>query len=192
MPVADSSSRIRSIPFLLLAVFLAACSSSGPPPESGRRANDPVSTAGAEEAWREHSAQLPPYPQPENLIEFTIVGATSFTYFADLTTVSVDPDRVVRYAVIARSRSGSENATFEGIHCESKVYKVYAYGSVDKTWRPQQDPQWQPLEGTGNNAYRGSLYRYYLCPNGLPQRNTQTAIKALKRGKPKFEDFNRF
>jgi len=192
MRMADSSSPVRAIPFLLLVFLVVSCAGSEPAPEAGRRANDPVSTAREKEAWQEIGVQLPPYPRPENLAEFTIVGATSFTYFADLTAVSVDPDRVVRYAVIARSRSGSENVTFEGIYCESEQYKVYAYGSVDKTWLPQQDPQWQALTGSGNNAYRGSLFRYYLCPNGLPQRNTQSAIKALKRGKPKFEDFNRF
>jgi len=183
---------LRSKPFLFLTIFLGACASSEPAPETNRRANDPVSTAGPRGVWTESSVQLPPYPQAENLAEFKIAGSTSFRFFTDLTTVRVDPDGVVRYTVIARSRSGAENVTYEGIHCESQEYKVYALGSLEKTWQPQRNPQWQHVEGTGNNAYRGSLYRYYLCLNGVPQRDTKSAVRAMKRGRPKFEDFNRF
>lgn len=192
MLVADELSGIRSNTFLFLTIFLVACASSEPPSESSRRANDAASTAAPKGAWTESSSPLPPYPLPENLAEFKIAGSSSFKYFADLTSVRVDPDGVVRLTVIARSRSGTENVSFEGIHCESEEYKVYAFGSVDKTWKPARNPKWQSVTGTDENDFRRSLHHYYVCPLGVAPTNTQAAVRAMKRGRPYFDDYRKF
>jgi hypothetical protein len=188
----DRLPEIRAAIVLFLIVFVVACASSETPSESTRRSNDAVSTAKPKAAWSEVSSPLPPYPRAENLAEFQIVGTTSFRFFADLTSVRVDADRVVRYTVIARSASGIENVSFEGIHCESREYKVYAYGSTDRTWIPPRNPQWQSISSTSNNDLRNSLHRYYLCPKGIPQRNAKDAIAVLKGGRPYFDDYRGF
>jgi hypothetical protein len=183
---------IRAAIVLFLIVFVGACASSEPPSESTRRSNDAVSTAQPKGAWSEINSPLPPYPQAENLAEFQIVGTSSFTFFADLTSVRVDTDGVVRYTVIARSGSGIENVSFEGIHCESREYKVYAYGSADRTWMRPRNPKWQSISSTSNNDLRNSLHRYYLCPKGISPKNAQVAVDILKRGRPYFDDFRGF
>ena len=110
----------------------------------------------------------------------------------DLTSVRVDPDRVVRYTVVARSASGVENVSFEGIHCESREYKVYALGSIDGTWVPPRNPKWQRIEKKRDNDVRNALHRYYLCPSGFPRRNAKDTIVVLKRGRPDFGDYRGF
>ena len=100
--------------------------------------------------------------------------------------------RLVRFTVIARSASGVENVSFEGIHCESREYKVYAYGSTDRTWIRPRNPTWQSISSTSNNDLRNSLYRYYLCPKGLAQRDAKKAVAVLKRGRPNFGDYRGF
>lgn len=188
----NALSGIRSTTFGFLAVFLVACASSEPPSESSRRANDPVSTAKPKGAWSESASPLPPYPQAENLVEFQIVGGSSFKFFADLTSVRVDADGVVRYTVIARSASGIDNVSFEGIHCVSREYKVYAYGSRDGTWVPARNPKWQSIVSISQNDLRNSLHRYYLCIKGVPPNNTEIAVQAMKRGRPYFDDYRKF
>jgi hypothetical protein len=182
----------RAAIVLLLTVFVGACASSEPPSEATRRSNDAASTAQPKGAWSEINSPLPPYPRAENLAEFQIAGTTSFRFFADLASVRVDADGVVRFTVIARSASGVENVSFEGIHCESREYKVYAYGSTDRTWIRPRNPTWQSISSTSNNDLRNSLYRYYLCPKGLAQRDAKKAVAVLKRGRPNFGDYRGF
>ena len=177
---------------LSLVVFVGACASAEAPSESTRRSNDPVSTAQPKAPWSEINSPLPPYPRAENLAEFQIAGTTSFTFFADLTSVRVDADRVVRFTVIARSASGIENVSFEGIHCESREYKVYAYGSIDGVWMPARNPQWKSITSTAKNDLRNSLHRYYLCTKGIAPKNAQVAIDVLKGGRPYFDDYRGF
>ena len=182
-------SRIRSATIILSAIFLVACASSEPAPETGRRANDPQSTVGPKGSWREVSVPVPPYPQAENLVEFRIRGTTSFEFFADTESVRVDPDGVVRYTVIARSGSGVENVSFEGIHCEKREFKVYAIGAIDGTWLPPHNSRWKRIEKKKDNDYRNSLHHYYLCPSGFPRINANETILVLKRGRPDFGDY---
>jgi hypothetical protein len=190
--MSDGLSRIRSNTILLLTIFLWACAGSETPTESSRRANDPVSTAKPKAPWSEFNSPLPPYPRAENLAEFQIIGMTSFKFFADLTSVRVDPDGVVRLTVIARSNSGTENVSFEGIHCESREYKVYAYGTTDRTWMAPRNPKWQAITGTATNDLRNTLHRYYICPLGVPPKNTREAVRAMERGRPYFDDYRKF
>lgn len=190
--MSDGLSRIRSNTILLLTIFLWACAGSETPTESSRRANDPVSTAKPKAPWSEFNSPLPPYPRAENLAEFQIVGTTSFKFFADLTSVRVDQDGVVRLTVIARSSSGTENVSFEGIHCESSEYKIYAFGTTDRTWMAPRNPKWQSIQNVAKNDLRNSLHHYYVCPKGLPPGNTREAVKALKRGRPYFDDYRKF
>ena len=177
---------------LSFVIFVGACASAEAPSESTRRSNDAVSTAQPKGAWSETSSPLPPYPRAENLAEFQIAGTTSFRFLADLTSVRVDVDGVVRFTVIARSASGIENVSFEGIHCESREYKVYAFGSIDGVWMPARNPQWQSITSTSKNDLRNSLHRYYLCPNGIPPQNAQVAVDVLERGRPNFGDYRGF
>ncbi len=184
---------VKTAVVVCLTVFVVACSgTTEAPSESARRSNDPVSTAKPKGPWTEFNAPLPAYPRAENLAEFQIVGATNFKFFADLTSIRVDPDGVVRYSVVARSRSGAENVTFEGIHCEAQEYKVYAYGSTDGKWTPPRDPKWQSITSINKNDTRFSLYRYYICPTGLPPKNTKDAVRFIKRGRPYFDDYRKF
>ncbi len=185
----DARFATRSNAICLLTIFLVACAGSEPAPENSRRANDPVSTAGPKGAWREVGVPLPPYPQAENLAEFLIPGSTSFNFFADTQSVRVDTDGVVRYTVIARSKSGVENVSFEGIHCEKREFKVYALGTIDRTWSPQLNQKWARIEKKKDNDLRNSLRHYYLCPRGFPRRNAYETVLVLKRGRPDFGDY---
>ena len=96
----------------------------------------------------------------------------------------VDEDGVVRYTLIARSPSGSDNVSFEGMRCETGEYKPYAFGSVDNTWLRASNGEWSLIRKQRANDIRYGLYRYYFCPYGVPQRDAGRAIAALKQGIP--------
>lgn len=136
-----------------------------------------------ERSWQEDHVQLPAYPQPENLVEFFVSSANPFRFFIDRASLSIGTDGVVRYTLIARSTSGSESVSFEGIRCKSGILKVYAYGrTADKTWVPSRGSRWRDIQARSVNRQHGALQRDYFCPQRMPIFTPEEGIDALKRG----------
>jgi hypothetical protein len=172
----------------LAVVCVAGCTATGPAPEQSRRTHDPVvRDAALPGQWREIDASLPPYPVEENLLAFLTEGTSTYLFFVDAESVRVDDDGVVRYSVVARSSSGVENVSFEGIHCEAQEYKIYAFGLPVREWSALQGPRWKTIEKKRNNDYRHSLYQHYFCPDGFPHIDAREAVMALRHGRPVFK-----
>lgn len=132
--------------------------------------------------WEEGSAPLPPWPRDEDLVEFRIdAGSGAFRWFVDTRHLSVGADEVVRYTLVAQSRDGARNVSFEGIRCTPRgVYKVYAYGSGGDFHRaPPGD--WQPIHDWGSDNYRRDLHASLLCvPLKFEPRPKKDMIRALQ------------
>ena len=136
---------------------------------------------------REHASKgqadeavvLPPFPQGAKLVEFPMADAGGFRFFVDGATLSVDKDGVVRYALVARSPSGTQNVTYEGLRCTSAEHRVYATGHADRTWTPSR-ASWQPVSHA--RAWQRSLYREYFCPQKVAIRDADEGVRALRAG----------
>ena len=125
---------------------------------------------------------IPPPPLARNrLVEVKLqIGANSdFRYFVDWGTVSVGEDRLVRYVLVSRSPSGSENVTFEGIRC-TKEYRIYAVGRPDGTWGGQPS-EWRPIPRQAN-AVQSTLAGEYFCPGRAAIRTSEEGQKAVRAG----------
>ncbi len=116
------------------------------------------------EPWKEQAQALPPYPDGSHLraVEMHIPGST-LEVLIDEPTLSVGEDGVVRYVMVLRSASGSENVFFEGIRCSARAWRTYAFGSSDGTWQAVADEVWTPIADLGVQRYRERLYRHYFC-----------------------------
>src|SRR5205823_1385222 len=83
----------------------------------------------------------PPYTRPADLIEFYVSPTAEFKYFVDASSLSVGADRIVRFTLVARSPSGVDNVSYEGMRCprENRLYAVARAGgswsSRDSDWR---------------------------------------------------------
>ena len=162
---------------LLAALVLAGCASSAPEPVTDRE-YDP-----GERPWQEIEAKLPPYPQPENLIEFRVSPAINLRHFVDADSISVGEDRVVRYTVVIRSPQGAQNVFFEGLLCGKVARKLYATGNRDGTWSPARDPEWERITANRQSMYQKILYEDFFCPGRKTTVKDQAeAVAALKRG----------
>ncbi|AEG94011.1 CNP1-like family protein [Ramlibacter tataouinensis] len=121
---------------------------------------------------QESEAPTPPALQLDRLIPVDVPRA-SLRYGIDPASVSVGPDGIVRYVVVATSASGAVNAIYEGVRCGTAEVKVYARHNPDSGWSPVREPAWQPLHG---NASRHSLLiaRGGVCQghaaNGPPEQ----------------------
>ncbi len=135
------------------------------------------------EAWKEGAVGLPPWPSDGDLLEFEPDGPPlPFRFYIDTRHLSTDPKGgVVRYVVVAESKSGIRNVSYEGIRCTLKGgYRVYAYGSGGRfVEAPETD--WLPIPTQGSEAYREDLWRNRFCvPRETRMRPLKEMIRSLK------------
>ena len=81
-----------------------------------------------EKPWVEIQAELPPYPQTENLLKFDAGPASDNSHYVDAPSISVGEDAVVRFTLVIKSPSGAMNVSYEGIRCQTAEKRTYAYG----------------------------------------------------------------
>jgi hypothetical protein len=135
----------------------------------------------ADKAKGESEAPLPPPPKAENLIKYDPGRPGSMSYYIDAASLSISADGIVRYTNVAKGDGSAQNVTYEGIRCDSREKKTYAYGRPDGTWSPVREPQWSPIRTPNVEGYRHALYQDYFCPSRGRIRTVKEGIDALRR-----------
>jgi hypothetical protein len=134
-----------------------------------------------EKPWVELTAQLPPTPKTENLIEFDVSSATRNRHFIDTASISVGEDKVVRYTVVIEAAGGAKNVLFEGMRCETVERRLYAYGHADGTWSKARKSGWEGIKLRSLLSYHKALYEDHFCPGGINVRDSKEAAQNLRR-----------
>lgn len=132
--------------------------------------------------WVEVEPELPAFPKAEGLIELYVTAASTNRFYVDPDSVSVGKDGVVRYVAIAKSPSGATSTNFEGLRCDVRERRLYAFGRADDTWSRAKSPTWTRISNAGANRYAWALMREYFCPGGVAIRNAAEGVNALRRG----------
>jgi hypothetical protein len=125
---------------------------------------------------------VPPPPLDKSrLVEVKLPSSreSDFRYYVDPASVSVGDDRIVRYVQVARSASGAENVSFEGIRCPWE-YRVYAVGRSDGSWAGRATA-WRPIPRDARVS-QNALSRQYFCPGRQAIRTGAEGEKALRAG----------
>lgn len=135
-----------------------------------------------DEPWRETEAELPSAPKERELVEFYVSATTTNRFFVDAASVSVGPDNVVRYTLVVKAPSGATNVTYEGMRCETKQKRVYAFGRPDGSWSQARGAKWADIEEATMNRQHSALRKEYFCPNGMSITNAEEGVFALRRG----------
>lgn len=131
-------------------------------------------------AWQEIKTVLPPYPAPNNLVRIYVGPTTTFEFYVDATSLSVTQTGIVRYTLVARSSSGAMNVSYDGIRCDSREHRSYAFGRFDGTWLEARNSQWVPISRT--QSQYATLADDFFCPQGGRVHTAEEAVLALKRG----------
>lgn len=132
-----------------------------------------------EKKWVEQEVNLPGFPKTENLIEFDAGAASRNRYYVDGSTLRVGEDGVVRYVVVVKTPGGATNVGFEGVRCNAKERKLYAFGHGNNTWTRSRNPDWQPIRPGG---YQDVLFKEYFCPKKVIIFKAEEGVDALRRG----------
>jgi CNP1-like family protein len=158
--------------WLLAAAALTAC--AGPADERSDWERKHAQKIAPDEA-----VALPAYPRKDQLIEFFVAATSEFRFYVDAASISVAKE-VVHYALVARSKAGAENVTFEGMRCPTGEVRIYAVGR-DGSWvgRPGE---WRPIQPRSFERWHNALYREYFCPSTQTIASREEAVAALRTG----------
>lgn len=126
--------------------------------------------------FQEEKTALPEKIDLKDLQEFQ-VGANdpSFQYYIERGSLQTGGDKVTRFVVVIRSRTGAINTSFEAFRCGERQYKVYAYGSGDKLFATKK-PEWQTIPKDQSTDYRAALYDDLICNLLTGQSNPPDTI----------------
>jgi CNP1-like family protein len=126
---------------------------------------------------------LPAPPAKDGLIEFFVSSASTFRFYIDAKSLSVGQDGVVRYTLVARSPSGAETVTHEGMRCSGQqaLYRVYAFGN-DGKWSRNPGTDWKTVEPKSVQRWHNALRGNFFCPARYPIQSAAEGLDALRRG----------
>jgi hypothetical protein len=126
---------------------------------------------------------LPAFPDNANLVRFDAGAATGFSFYIDVSAVSLGKDNIVRYVLVARSGAGALNISFEGIRCGAgqRERKLYAFGRVGAGWSRARRIEWQTILGNAANRHHAELADEYFCPGGILRRGVGLIQEAIRR-----------
>ena len=179
----DSGSAARIlVAIAVVGLALAACGGSSAPkvkaPQRGMQAD--IGGVPEDKEFKEIEVALPPYPVESGLLEFQLRRNSENRFYVDRNSISIGPDRVVRFSAVIKSPSGVLNTSHEGMRCKTSEYKVYAYGAENGEWMKARDSQWRWIERSSAN-FRFTLYKDYFCDlEAIAGRNEKDLIANLK------------
>ena len=132
--------------------------------------------------WKEAEPPAPPDWSLSALIPLELSIRSNLRYGVEPRTVSIGPDYVVRYVVVAYMPGGSSNAFYEGLRCETGEVKTYARTTVPGQWNLVAKPQWKELDFNLNaNRHTLALARQSFCDNkAVGGRTAADLVQRLK------------
>lgn len=134
--------------------------------------------------WKEGDYALPPAPAESTLLPFFVSSASPNRYLIDRASLAIGGDGVVRYVLVVRTPGGASNVTFEGIHCATAEWRLYAVGHSGGKWARARSDAWRPVVDNSYDRARAALAEEYLCDSMVPPRTKEEALSRLE-GKAK-------
>jgi hypothetical protein len=128
----------------------------------------------------EEPFSLPTSTHYTQWVPFEPVSPSTHRFYLALDSVTQgETDRIFRYAIKLVSRHGVENLRFEGLSCEYRAYRPYAFGSVDGTWSKATQPKWQAIARNVRNDYAAALFDVFCRTDS---ENIEKIKQRFKKG----------
>lgn len=173
-----------------LAAFAQQSSPINTPSEERRATRDRAANPAAKSDWerqqealeiRDGEVAFPALPS-DGLVEIKVSAATSFRFFIDPKALAVTPEGIVRYTLVARSPSGVENVSYEGMRCGGTgMVRVYGFAH-DGKWSVNPGTEWKEIVPRTVQRWHSELRSRYFCPNRGTIATAAEGLDALRRG----------
>lgn len=129
--------------------------------------------------WREAEAPPPPALKLDGLIPLD-VPRSALRFGVDPASVSLGSDGIVRYVVVATSHTGTVNALYEGLRCNSGEFKVYARHNPGSGWTVAKDSPWRPLHEAKTASHSLIIARQGACIGRGANRSATQIVRDLR------------
>lgn len=130
--------------------------------------------------WKEADAPPPPAFDLTRLVPFDVGPGSQLTFGVDPATISIGSDGIVRYVVVARSRSGTVNAMYEGLRCTTGEIRTYARHNPDSGWSRVDSALWKSLWDNQPSRHSLMFARQGGCNGRAAPRNAQEIVRDLR------------
>jgi len=131
--------------------------------------------------WKESDAPAPPAFHPQDMLPLDMPRYVTLQFGIDPATISITPDGIVRYVVLARNNSGAISAFYEGILCAKGEVKRYARSQSDGQWRLAASPQWRTLNDNQPSRHAWVFARQGACEGNTAASSVADIVRALKK-----------
>ena len=118
------------------------------------------------------------------LVEVPLPSASGeMRFMVDPSSVSRPSTSLVRYTLVARSRSGYRNISYEGLNCADNTWHIYAtWDAQSKRWVANGDTTWIHANSVSNSDVHGVLDRNYWCDGAMAAGDPGQLMKRLRSG----------
>lgn len=165
-----------------MLVVLAATLGAARAQSAATRADEPDDPAAT--LSQESAGPLPATPNRRTLLPFDVSAIATQSFALAPESLAVGSDGVIRFTVVARSQSGAENISYEGLRCTTLESIRYASGHADGTWSSARNLAWEPIRGGIANRYQAALADGFLCDGHTIAGNAASMLRSLKNRAP--------
>jgi hypothetical protein len=130
--------------------------------------------------WKEIALTLPEAPKEANLLPFSIGPIATQRFFIDSQSVTVGKDAVVRYTLVSISSSGAKNISYEGMRCDVRQRRLYAFGRPDGSWSRARTAEWEKINPKAANRQHATLASDFLCNAGMVSGTAAQIIQRIR------------
>jgi hypothetical protein len=123
----------------------------------------------------------------DQLIPVTVAGPSELKVGIDPKQLSIGPDKIVRYVLVAQGSNGLLTVTFEGIDCKTAATRVLARWNVGtQQWRVLDTSEWKSLNDDRGSRYAKALARGGVCDGPTPTTPLSSMMLALRTGRTSY------
>lgn len=134
--------------------------------------------------WRESAVPAPPAFDVKRLIRLESPPGSSLSFGVDPATLSVTPEGIVRYVVVASSPGGAQNVMYEGIRCTTGQHRVYARYSTQGGWSKVLEEDWKSLFGSPATRHALNFARAGACTGRAASQSASEIVRTLNAVRP--------
>ena len=131
--------------------------------------------------WKESEVPPPPAFDVGKLLTFTVTANQFMEYGVDPASISISSsDSVVRYVVVATSKSGVRNVMYEALQCARGEVKTYARIASGGQWQAVKDPQWRSVFEKTPSMHALAFAKLGACDAAAPATSVREIVYKLK------------
>lgn len=179
MSAAVRSARLCAALACALGALLPAAAQEAPGGIEGLPSQGPQVKPGAIVHF---PAQVP--ADDSGLVEVPLPSASGeMRFMVDPGSVSRAEPSLVRYTLVARSRSGYRNVSYEGLNCDDNTWHIYAtWDAAGKRWAANSDKTWTRANVVSNSDVHGVLDHDFWCKGAMAAGDPKELMQRLRTG----------